>query len=77
LLLKLAQAGVIIISGDEFHQRASFETLQVPAFNTSRAETLASADRIKGLMKTTNARLIVQHDLNDFNSLPVFPNYLD
>ncbi len=77
LLLKLPQAGVIILSGDEFHQRTSFEPLRVPVFNTSRAETMASADRIKVLIENTGARLIIQHDLHDFEQLPTFPNYLD
>ncbi len=77
LEIKLSQAGVIILSGDEFHQRSSFEPLRVPVFNTSRAETMASADRLKTLIKNTNARLIVQHDEHDFEGLPKFPNYLD
>ncbi|MEO8402275.1 MAG: N-acyl homoserine lactonase family protein [Gammaproteobacteria bacterium] len=74
LMIKLPQTGVVILSGDEFHQRSSVEPLRVPAFNTSRAETMASADRIKRLIKNTNARLIVQHDINES---PKFPNYLD
>jgi len=77
LMIKLPQTGVIIISGDEFHQRSSFEPLRVPAFNTSRADTMASADRIKGLMKNKNAHIIVQHDMQDFEELPKFPNYLN
>ncbi len=77
LELKLPQAGVIILSGDAFHQRASFEPLRVPTFNTSRAETMASADRIKTLLKNTNGRLVVQHDMQDFEGLPQFPEYLD
>lgn len=76
LMVKLPQAGTIILSGDEYHQRSSFETLRIPVFNTSRAETMASSDRIKGLLKTTNARLIIQHDDNDINGLPKFPEYL-
>lgn len=77
LMLKLPQAGVIILSGDEFHQRSSFEPLRIPVFNTNRAETMASAERIKGLIKNSNAHLIIQHDSHDFEELPKFPNYLD
>jgi N-acyl homoserine lactone hydrolase len=77
LMIKLPQSGVVILSGDEFHQRASFEPLRVPVFNTSRADTMASADRIKGLIKNNNARLVVQHDSGDFEKLPKFPGYLD
>lgn len=77
LELRLPRAGVIILSGDQFHQRSSFEPLQVPVFNTNRADTMASADRIKQLLKNTNGRLVVQHDAHDFEKLPKFPEYLD
>lgn len=76
LELKLPQTGVIILSGDLFHQRSSFESLRVPVFNTSRADTMASADRINMLLKNTNGRLVVQHDAHDFEQLPKFPEYL-
>lgn len=77
LKVTLPHAGVIILSGDAFHQRSSFEPLRIPVFNTSRADTMASADRIKTMMKNTHARLVIQHDLNDFEKLPKFPNYLN
>jgi len=77
LELVLPKSGVIILSGDEFHQRSSFEPLRVPVFNTNRADTMASADRIKTLLKNINGRLVVQHDAHDFEELPKFPNYLD
>lgn len=77
LLLKLPQTGTVILSGDEFHQRSSFEPLRIPVFNTNRADTMASSDRVKTLVKNGNARLVIQHDLHDFDGLPKFPNYLD
>jgi len=76
LQVNLAQNGVVILSGDLFHQKASYEPVRVPEFNTSRANTLASADRIKTILKNTHGRLIVQHDANDFETLPKFPDYL-
>ncbi len=77
LLLRLSQNGVIILSGDLFHQKTSYEPLRVPVFNTSRANTIASADRIRALLKNTQGRLIIQHDAHDFEKLPKFPEYLD
>lgn len=76
LQIKLAHAGVVILTGDLFHQRTSYKPLRIPAFNTSRAETLASVDRINILLKNNKARLVVQHDMHDFEGLPKFPEYL-
>jgi N-acyl homoserine lactone hydrolase len=45
----------------------------VPWFNYDRAETLASIGRLKGIVKTFNATLIIQHDARDIDKLPAFP----
>ena len=45
--------------------------------NTSRADSLASVDRIETILKNTHARLIIQHDPDDFKLLPVSPAYLE
>jgi hypothetical protein len=45
--------------------------------NTERADALASFDRIETLLKNKHARLIVQHDPQEFDALPKLPAYLD
>jgi N-acyl homoserine lactone hydrolase len=77
LLVSLAKAGKLLLSGDLFHTKVSAAKGLVPNFNESRAETLASIDRVSKLLKSTKARLIVQHAPEDFASLPVPPTYLD
>jgi N-acyl homoserine lactone hydrolase len=70
-------AGVVILGGDLYHMRTDREFRRVPVFNTSRADTLASYDRIERILHNTHGRLIIQHDPDDFRSLPKFPDYLD
>ena len=72
LLVKLAK-GNVLISGDAVHFRENYDTNGVPSFNFDRAETLASMDRIKKLVATFKATLIIQHDARDVSKLPVFP----
>jgi len=73
LLVKLPQTGNIILSGDAVHFRENFDSNGVPAFNYDRAQTIASIERIKKLMATFKATLIIQHDARDLDKLPVFP----
>jgi N-acyl homoserine lactone hydrolase len=73
LLVKLAQMGNVLLSGDLVHFRENYETNGVPTFNTSRAETLASIDRFKKLVTNYNATVIIQHDARDVAKLPAFP----
>jgi hypothetical protein len=46
-LLKLAQTGAVLITGDAVHFRENYETNGVPWFNFDRAQSLASIDRLK------------------------------
>jgi N-acyl homoserine lactone hydrolase len=82
LLLKLAKSGPVLLSGDLYHlrsdrPRAGEKAARVMPINTSRAESLASVDRIETILKNTHARLVIQHDPDDYKLLPVSPAYLE
>jgi glyoxylase-like metal-dependent hydrolase (beta-lactamase superfamily II) len=77
LKLKLAKSGTVILSGDLYHMRANREFKRVPAFNYNRADTLASMTRIETIVRNSGARMIVQHDPHDYQSLPKPPAFLD
>lgn len=77
LEVKLAKNGTVILGGDLYHTRENRKDRRVPAFNTSRADTLASMDRIERIVQNTHARLIIQHNPEDVASLPKLPGYLD
>ena len=63
----------MLISGDLAHFHENYEANGVPGFNTSRAESLASLDRVKKLTAQLKATLILQHDARDVGKLPAFP----
>jgi N-acyl homoserine lactone hydrolase len=76
-MLRLAHSGTVILSGDLYHSRANRAARAVPGFNFSRADTLASMDRIEHLLRNTAGRLIIQHDPEDIAELPKAPAFLD
>lgn len=73
LMVRLAQAGVVLITGDLAHFRENYDSLGVPPFNTGRADTLASLDRFRKIAANLNATVIIQHDGRDIPKLPAFP----
>ena len=73
LLVRLPQSGNILLSGDVVHFEAQFAHHGVPAFNTDRADSLASMARIQDIAAHLHATLIVQHDPDDIARLPAFP----
>lgn len=76
LMLELAGVGPVILSGDLYHTLENRKERNVPVFNTSRAQTLASFDRVEKLVANRKARFVVQHSNEDFAALPKFPAYL-
>jgi N-acyl homoserine lactone hydrolase len=77
LLIKLAKSGAVLVSGDLYHTRENYEKELVPSSNVSRADTLASFQRFKGIVTNTHARVVIQHAPEDFAAMPAFPKYLD
>jgi len=75
LLVKLAQTGPVILSGDAVHFRENFDTGGVPIFNYDRAQTVASIERIKKILANLKGTLIIQHDARDIGKLPEFPAF--
>lgn len=73
----LPHQGVIILSGDLYHTRKSYQLRLIPVFNSSRVDTLASMAQIDNILHNTHGRLIIQHDPNDFAALPKIPQYLN
>lgn len=77
LLLKLPKSGAVILAGDLYHFRADRASRLVPLFNTDRADTLASFDRVERIAHNAHARVVIEHDPEDFKAMPKFPAYLD
>lgn len=73
LLVRLAEKGPVLLTGDAVHFEEQFANDGVPPFNTDRAETLASMERLQGIAATLKATLVVQHDADDIGKLPAFP----
>ncbi|MGL4313488.1 MAG: N-acyl homoserine lactonase family protein [Sphingomonas sp.] len=77
LLVRLTGMGPVLLSGDVAHFRENYDSNGVPGFNTDRADSLASIERLKGMAKNVNATVVIQHDARDIAKLPAFPASAD
>jgi N-acyl homoserine lactone hydrolase len=75
LLVKLAEMGPVVLSGDAVHFRENYDSDGVPWFNFDRAQTVASIERIKKIASNLKATVIIPHDARDVEKLPVFPAF--
>jgi N-acyl homoserine lactone hydrolase len=77
LLVRTANSGNVLLTGDMWHLAESRERRLVPRFNVDRAQTLQSMDRIEAIAAEENARVIRQHVAEDIEALPRFPEALN
>ena len=73
LLLRLPKFGPVILSGDTVHFNEQVTNNNVPSFNTDRAQSLASMNRLYGIQKDMPVTLIIQHEPEHIKLLPAFP----
>jgi len=75
LLVKLAEKGPVIITGDAVHFRENLDSDGVPAFNFDRAQTVAWIQRLKKIAENLKGTIIIQHDARDVDKLAALPAF--
>jgi len=77
LLVHLKNSGFIMLSGDVVHLEENFEKNIVPSLNTSKAESIASMDKVRQLMAMYKATLFINHDKKQEDKLKLLPAFYD
>jgi N-acyl homoserine lactone hydrolase len=77
LLVHLKNSGFIILSGDVVHLEENFENNVVPLLNTDRAASIASMDKVKQMIETYHAKLFINHDKAQADTLKLLPAFYD
>lgn len=75
LLVRLATRRVLL-TGDLWHFPEQVPINGVPRINTSRAETLASMQRARQIVRNIKADVVIGHDMADVTKLPPFQRSL-
>jgi N-acyl homoserine lactone hydrolase len=77
LLVHLKNSGFVILSGDVVHLQKNFEKGTVPSLNTDQGASIASMDRIRQLLATYNAKLYINHDKAQSETLKLATAFYD
>jgi N-acyl homoserine lactone hydrolase len=77
LLVHLNNSGFIILSGDVVHLEENFERNTVPSLNTDKAMSIASMDRVRRMIATYMAKLFINHDKAQSDTLKLLPEFYD
>jgi len=73
LLIRLPDAGPVLLSGDMAHSRENFALRRVPSFNADREATVESMEKVAALMRDAGAALWINHDKAQSDALPHAP----
>jgi len=77
LLVHLKNSGFIILSGDVVHLEENFEKNTVPSLNTDKAASIASMDKVRRMIATYHAKLFINHDKAQADTLELLPEFYD
>lgn len=77
LSLQLPSYGPVVLSGDLYHTPENRKEKRAPRFNYDVAQTRESMEKMEAFLTENGAKLIIQHNMEDYESLPKIPAYLD
>ena len=77
LLVHLTNSGFIVLSGDVAHSERNFEKDIVPSLNTDKAASIASMEKVRGILGTYNAKMFINHDKAQEDMLKLLPAFYD
>ena len=77
LLVRLPKTGYVVLSGDAVHFRDNWDSKRVPAMNVNREQTLASLQRLQGVLDERRAQLWINHDKPQSDGLRYAPAYYE
>jgi len=77
LLLRLANTGNLVLSGDLYHFQMSRKLRRAPTFNTDAEQTFRSMDKVEALIKAEGATLWIEHEKALADRLELAPAYYD
>ena len=75
LYLDLKDTGPVVLSGDLYHFTKNRTHKRVPSFNFDKDQTLQSMDSIESFVKSSGAKLWIQHDKEQNQTLKHSPEF--
>ncbi|MEN8787891.1 MAG: N-acyl homoserine lactonase family protein [Flavobacteriaceae bacterium] len=76
LFLDLKEHGPLLLSGDLYHFSENREFKRIPIFNYDLEQTRKSMSLFEAFAEEKNAKVYLQHQKEDFLSMPKAPEYL-
>lgn len=77
LLVRLANTGPVLLTGDAVHFRDNWETPRAPVQNFDKEATIQSVEKLKAIAAANKAQVWINHDAAQTATLKMSPAYYD
>jgi glyoxylase-like metal-dependent hydrolase (beta-lactamase superfamily II) len=77
LFVNLRKTGPVLLAGDLYPFAASRRLRRAPTFDTDRAQTLASMERIEAFARSRKAAIWIEHDPEQAEALRLAPDFYE
>jgi N-acyl homoserine lactone hydrolase len=77
LLVRLRNTGNVILTGDAVHFASNWQHRRIPAFNTDKAQSAASMEKIARVIADEHAQLWINHDKPSSDARRHAPEFYD
>jgi len=77
LLVKLPKTGALLLSGDAVHFQSNWDNRGVPSNNANQEQSKASMEKMAGIMAKEKAKLWINHDKAQRDSLKMSPEFYE
>jgi glyoxylase-like metal-dependent hydrolase (beta-lactamase superfamily II) len=77
LFVRLPKSAPVLLSGDMVHIQSNWDAKRAPSFNFNGPQSVQSMNEMDAFMKSTGARLWINHDMAQSQGIPKAPAFVE
>lgn len=77
LFVRLPKGAPVLLSGDMVHIQSNWDAKRAPSFNFNGEQSVRTMNQLDAFMKSTGARLWINHDMAQSQTIPKAPAWVE
>jgi glyoxylase-like metal-dependent hydrolase (beta-lactamase superfamily II) len=77
LFVRLPKSAPVLLSGDMVHIQSNWDAKRAPGFNFNGAQSVQSMNTMDAFLKSSGARLWINHDMAQSSTIPKAPAWVE
>lgn len=77
LFVRLPKSAPVVLSGDMVHIQSNWDGKRAPSFNFNGPQSIESMNKVEAFLKSSGARLWINHDMAQSRGIPKAPAWVE